>query len=202
MKAIKREKNKTKYSFNNLDMNDKRKILEDDEFTTADLPFQICRGYFRGTNSLSNQWTIPLEPPGKLKNLIFISAYEEFTSTLNNAAKWSKGERFTYYFLALIFPSFCPIYLYRTRKRKFKKLRGKIAEIQKGIWLNNSEQRRVNYTTKTIKVSCSRDYTMAYMDFLDLEKDREYYNGPVLPLTFHLSGDGYFNSPLNLSYKD
>ena len=40
------------------------------------------------------------------------------------------------------------------------------------------------------------------MDFLDLERDREYYNGPVLPLTFHLSGDGYFNSPFNLSYKD
>ena len=106
MKAIRKEKNKTKYSFNNLDMNDKRKILEDDEFTTADLPFQICRAYFRGTNSISNQWTIPIEPPNKLKNLIFISAYEEFTSNLNNSAKWSKGEKFIYYFLALIFPSF------------------------------------------------------------------------------------------------
>jgi len=68
--------------------------------------------------------------------------------------------------------------------------------------LSNSEQRRVNFVAKTIKLSASQDYTMAYMDFLDLEKDREYYNGPILPLTFHLSGDGHFNSPFNLSHKD
>ena len=73
--AVKKD-NKIKYSFTSLELNDKREILEDDEFTTADLPFQICRVYFRGSNSLENQWTIPLEPPKKLKNLIYISAYE------------------------------------------------------------------------------------------------------------------------------
>jgi len=202
MKAIKREKNKTKYSFNNLELNDKRKILEDDEFTTADLPFQICRAYFRGTNSITNQWTIPLEPPKKLKNLIYISAYEKFTTQLNNCVMWNKTERLINFILGLLFPPFLPVYIYSIRRKKFKKLRAEITDIQKGIWLNNNEQRRRNFVAKTIKLSASKDYTMVYMDFLDLEKDREYYNGPTLPLTFHLGGDGYFNSPFNLSYRD
>ena len=62
IKSNRRAKDRAKYSFNNLELNDKRKILEDHEFTTADLPFQIWRAYFRGTNTASNQWTIPLEP--------------------------------------------------------------------------------------------------------------------------------------------
>jgi hypothetical protein len=78
------------------------------------------------------------------------------------------------------------------RKKKFKKLRRIISELQKGIWLNHSEQRSTYHATKTIKLSASKDYTMTYMDFLDLEKDREYYNGPVLPMIFHLSGDGKY----------
>jgi hypothetical protein len=94
-----------------------------------------------------------------------------------------------------------PIYLRIIRKKKFKKLREKINSIQRVIWLN-SEGRRTNLLTKTIKISASIDYTMAYMDFLDLEKDMEQYNGPVLPLTFHLSGDGYFNSPFSLNRRD
>mmetsp|Transcript_6952 Transcript_6952/g.6475 ORF Transcript_6952/g.6475 Transcript_6952/m.6475 type:complete len:590 (+) Transcript_6952:2890-4659(+) len=202
MKSIKRERNKTKYSFNNLELNDKRKILEDEEFTTADLPFQICRAYFRGTNMIGNQWTIPLEPPQKLKNLVYMSAYEEFTTQLNNCSTWKKKERYCYYFIGLIFPPLLPLFMYRSRRKKFKKLRNVAAGLQKGIWLNNTEKRRVNYVAKTIKISASPDYTMACIDFLDIERDREYYNGPTLPLTFHLSGDGFFNSPFNLSYKD
>lgn len=85
--------------------------------------------------------------------------------------------------------------------KKFKKLRGEITEAQKNIWLS-SQERRTHMISKAIKLSASKDYTMAYMDFLDLEKDREFYNGPVLPLTFHLSGDGYFNSPFNINSKD
>jgi hypothetical protein len=193
--------NQQKYSFHENELNDKRKILEDDQFTTADLPFQICRAYFRGTNSIHNQWTIPLEPPLKLRNVVFNSAYEEFTTSLNNTAKWSKKDKLIYYFMTLIFPPFVPIFLRIMRKKKFKKLREKINGVQKAIWLS-SEERRTHMTSKTIKISASRDYTMAYMDFLDLEKDRELYNGPVLPLTFHLSGDGFFNSPFNLNRKD
>ena len=121
LNAVKKD-NKTKYSFTSLELNDKREILEDDEFTTADLPFQICRVYFRGSNSLENQWTIPLEPPKKLKNLIYISAYEELTTQLNNYSKWRTKERFLYFIIGLLFPPFLPIYIYRIRKKKFKKL--------------------------------------------------------------------------------
>lgn len=182
-------------------MNDKRKILEDDEFTTADLPFQICRAYFRGTNTLSNQWTIPLEPPFKLKNIVFISSYEEFTSILNNLAKWKKKDKIWYYILLILFPPLLPVYVRVIRKKNFKRLRDSISAIHKPIWLN-SEERRTHLMSKTVKISASKDYTMAYMDFLDLEKDREFYNGPVLPLTFHLSGDGYFNSPFSINSND
>mmetsp|Transcript_1353 Transcript_1353/g.1496 ORF Transcript_1353/g.1496 Transcript_1353/m.1496 type:complete len:155 (-) Transcript_1353:1316-1780(-) len=94
-----------------------------------------------------------------------------------------------------------PIYIRSVRKKKFQRLRVEINSIQKSIWLN-SEERRTHFMSKAIKISASRDYTMAYMDFLDLEKERESYNGPVLPLTFHLSGDGYFNSPFNINSKD
>ena len=69
------------------------------------------------------------------------------------------------------------------------------------IWLN-SEENRSDLINKAIKISASNDYTMGYIDFLDLNNDREYYNGPVLPLTFHLSGDGYFDSPFKINYKD
>lgn len=116
MKAIQREKYKAKYSFNNLELNEKRKILEDDTFTTADLPFQICRAYFRGTNNPANQWTIPLEPPLKLKNTVFISSYEEFTTNLNNLAKWSTKEKFWFYVVMILFPPFSPIYVRSIRK--------------------------------------------------------------------------------------
>ena len=245
IKSNQRAKNRAKYSFNNLEFNDKKKILEDHDFTTADLPFQIWRAYFRGTNTASNQWTIPLEPPMKLKNIVFISSYEEFTTNLNNIAKWKRKEKIWYYILMIFYPPFLPIYVRNVRKKKFKKLRNEIETVQKSIWLNseerrtqlvtktikisssrdytmakkfkklrneietvqksiwlNSEERRTQLVTKTIKISSSRDYTMAYMDFLDLDKDREFYNGPVLPLTFHLSGDGNFNSPFYINKRD
>ena len=203
MKAKKREKQRSKYSsFNQMKLNDKRKVLEDDAFTTADLPFQIWRAYFRGTNSPFNQWTIPIEPPFKLRNIVFISSYEDFTSTLNNISKWKKIERLGYYFLMFAFPPALPVFVRYIRKKKFKRLRDQInMTTQTSIWLN-SEEHRSDLVNKAIKISASNDYTMGHIDFLDLNNDREFYNGPVLPLTFHLSGDGYFNSPFKINYKD
>lgn len=153
MKAIKRAKYKAKYSFDNIELNDKRRIFEDDDFKTADLPYQICRAYFRGTNIPGNQWTIPVEPPNKLKNKVFISSYEEFATLINDKSKWSMKEKIWYTILMIFFPPFLPIFVRYIRKKKFKKLRSVISEAQGGIWLNSSKERETNLPAKVVKLS-------------------------------------------------
>lgn len=61
---------------------------------------------------------------------------------------------------------------------------------------------RAHERTKAIKLSYSPDYTLAYVDFLDLSRSRDDYTGPELPLTFMWSGRGTYMYPYTINIGD
>ena len=56
--------------------------------------------------------------------------------------------------------------------------------------------------TKAIKFSFSDDRTLSYIDFLDLTRARDDYNGPELPCKFMWSGYGTYYYPYTINIGD
>ena len=53
-----------------------------------------------------------------------------------------------------------------------------------------------------LRFTTDKDVTTGYIDFLDNRKEIESYDGPNLPATLLLSGDGTFSNPFYLNIKD
>lgn len=52
------------------------------------------------------------------------------------------------------------------------------------------------------RFTVGEDYALAYLDFLDLNKEKDSYAGPDLPLTLLFSGSGTFSNPYYLNIND
>ena len=74
-------------------------------------------------------------------------------------------------------------------------------DIKDTFW-SSIEERLLPNQTKSLKFSCSSDFSLAYIDFIDLKKERVNYSGPILPLIAYLSGTGTFYSPFALNDED
>ena len=46
-----------------------------------------------------------------------------------------------------------------------------------------------------IRFTSSEDYTLAYIDYVDLKKNKDSYEGPTIPMTLLMSGDGSYQTP-------
>ena len=55
---------------------------------------------------------------------------------------------------------------------------------------------------RQLKLTASNDFTVAHIDFLDLKRLKEGYEGPRLPMTFLISGDGSFQCPYQMNLQD
>lgn len=55
---------------------------------------------------------------------------------------------------------------------------------------------------KTVRISADIDSHLAYIDFLDYKQNQNNYNGPKLPLTILLAGNGTLNTPYKLNFLD
>ena len=53
-----------------------------------------------------------------------------------------------------------------------------------------------------IRFTSSEDYTLAYIDYVDLKKNKDSYEGPTIPMTLLMSGDGSYQTPFLVNSQD
>lgn len=106
--------------------------------------------------------------------------------------------------LSILFPPLGMVYYYGCQKKAAKRLRDRFAlYLHESFWKSMEEMiMRAHERTKAIKLSYSPDYTLAYVDFLDLSRSRDDYIGPELPLTFMWSGSGTYMYPYTINIGD
>jgi hypothetical protein len=73
---------------------------------------------------------------------------------------------------------------------------------QEEFWSNIEDRMFPSRKTKKIKFSYDRSNTLAYMDFLDLKKEKMDYSGPSFPLVIIISGEGSYTSPFYFNDHD
>ena len=80
------------------------------------------------------------------------------------------------------------------RQKKFKAL-------QQALYMNFSPQFWGDKDdNRSIRLGCSKDFQLAYIDFIDYSKNHSNWLGLKLPMPILLSGSGTFNNPYNLDY--
>ena len=183
------------------DYKNKKKILEHTKFAEIDLLYHIGRIYLVGNNGPSNSWSIPRFPPFKVSNFINRRKFIDFTKLMFVPAHWKSKEVGLLVFLAILFPPFGYMYYNCCKYIVTKRLRARfVLALTQDIWNSLDEQIATDYErTKTIKLTYSSDNWLAYVDFLDLSRDRDSYTGPELPLSFMWSGTGSYLYPYNIN---
>ena len=53
---------------------------------------------------------------------------------------------------------------------------------------------------RTLRISSSPDYTVSYIDFIDMRKTQKEYKAPKLPMTLMIAGNGTLATPYNLDF--
>lgn len=80
---------------------------------------------------------------------------------------------------------------------KFKKLQVELYKtFTDGFWSDQEDN-------KSFRLGCcKKDYTIAYIDFIDFSKNRENWLGFKLPTTILLAGNGELNNPYYIDYTN
>ena len=76
----------------------------------------LVRIYCEGRNSFDLELCLPLHPPPEIALLVDSGRYQEFATALNNFAKFTRFQKWLYYFWTVLFYPFALIYLQRLRK--------------------------------------------------------------------------------------
>lgn len=92
----------------------------------------------------------------------------------------------------ILYPALLPLYKKSLRKRHYHYFkRAFIEEADKlEFWRNVEDKMNIE-----LRFTSSEDYTLGYMDFLDTRITKDAYEGPNIPMTLLVSGNGSFNTP-------
>eukprot|EP00347_Sterkiella_histriomuscorum_P013330 403365131 len=155
--------------------------------------------YMVGCNSSSQPWEMPLLPPVELTHRIIMDKYETFVNKINQSDRFSKLEIFLYYLSAIVYPPLNPYILKRQRRKHYTSFKKAFINEADNLDFWNNLDDRLNIE---LRFTSSDDYTMAYIDFIDVKKSKEQYEGPLIPMTYLLSGEGSFSSPFMIHAQD
>ena len=142
-------------------------------------------------------WYIPKDFPN---SSLSESDQEKLILMINHkqsTVDWSKCQMFWYILSRIVCPPISDSVHRSIRRRHFNLLQDEIYKtFNLEFWAMNGSQ------GKTLRVATStNDYQLAYLDFIDFEKEKSDYIGPQLPLTLLLAGRGTFNSPYYLNFE-
>lgn len=94
--------------------------------------------------------------------------------------------------MTVLYPPSSPWLLKKLRRRHYYNFKRAFINESDNVEFWNQLEDKLNIE---LRFTSSDDYTIAYVDFIDIKKTKETYEGPTIPLTFILSGDGSFSSP-------
>ena len=101
--------------------------------------------------------------------------------------------------LNFIYPPVQPLYLKKKRREHYYSFKKAfIAEAEKiDFWKSYEDQLNIE-----LRFTSSDDYTLAYVDFLDIKRTRDMFDKPPLPMTILISGTGSFSKPYQIKRDD
>ena len=131
--------------------------------------------------------------------------FAKFAHAHNSTGKYSRCERWMYYGLLVLYPPFSEAFYWYRKQNRAKKVKQQfldraLDELKEPFWAS-LEDRLLNRTTKALKFTDSRDHNLAYIDLIDLKREKQDYEGPALPLTLMMHGSGTLLSPYSLNSK-
>lgn len=149
-----------------------------------------------GTNELNSQWSLPTVPPIQIRNRVYLNKYNEFVERVNNCDKRSKTQRILHYLIMILYPALLPFYAKTQRKKhqnKFKQ--ALINEAEKiDFWKSVDDKMSIE-----LRFTSTEDYTLGYLDFIDIKKTKVSYDGPMIPMTILVGGLGTFSCPYSIN---
>ena len=108
-------------------------------------------------------------------------------------------ERFLSYILPFVYPALKPLLIkFKRKARYFAYKKAFIAVADKlDFWRTYEDQ--VNFE---MRFTSSDDYTLGYLDFLDIKRNKDSFDKPPLPMTILVAGTGQFSKPFHINRHD
>ncbi|CAK78049.1 unnamed protein product (macronuclear) [Paramecium tetraurelia] len=157
---------------------------EDPRFLPEDLPYYVKRLYIQGNNTPSTPWHLPLHTQLDQQDI------NNIVSNINSIGQYTKWQQISLVFLKIWYFPFYFILLKYYQKKKSKQI---FSFMQK----NN------RFSIYCLKLSCSSDYTLAYIDVLNYNNNiLDWNKSTQFPISLVLQGDGDFLFPWQINLKD
>jgi len=120
---------------------------------------------------------------------------------VSESVPWALRDKVGFWSVLVLYPAALPLFTKNRRKVYYKQMKKKFISLteQVDFWKEIEDQMK---NPIEIKFTASDDYSLAYIDFIDLRKEKGQYEGPELPLTLLLSGAGTFSIPLYINKHD
>jgi hypothetical protein len=122
-----------------------------------------------------------------------------FVHSTNKKLGWTRTEKVGYNLLSILYPALLPAYIRKVQNNNCLRLVETISTTldESRIWKNDQEWMR---GLISLKVQFSKSLDLAHLDFIDSRKTALAYEGPKLPLTIIMGGQGNFSHPFILDY--
>ena len=168
------------------------------ELTREDLPFHHKRCYLLGNNSYTCPWSLSLIPISSIEDDVRADEFADFADRVNTLMYWPWWQHAVLKVLLVLHHPIGNWWLLYQRRRRYVSLRAFVQKYQEILWKVDLRE-----PGNRLKVSASRCYTNAALDFMNPAKDiEEWDERPELPLSIFCNGDGSFFCPHRLNRSD
>jgi hypothetical protein len=154
------------------------------------------RMYLIGSNTMRYPWYIPKDFPrdalkknDREKLLTFVDEY-------NSSLKYGFVEKLLFCIVKLVLPPLAKPAHYYLRKKKYTQLSQDLFRaFPPQFWGDKADN-------KSFRFSCSTDYQLAYIDFIDYKRNARNWLGVKLPMPILLAGSGTYNNPYVFDFQN
>lgn len=168
------------------------------ELESKDMSFHTCRLFLLGNNSYYSPWSLAHAPPVELNAEIYQDEYLLYVKNLNKELVWKWWENVISIVLIIIAPPVQMIWDYLRRKDKYIKLRTLVSECSEDFWIKIELRQMAN----SIRLSTSKDYTIACLEILDYSKKQVNLLPLKSPAYIMAKGNGSILYPYTISEDD
>ena len=169
------------------------------ELSREDLPFHEQRIWLIGDNSYHRPWCLPTTPPASIQSEVLPEQYALFANGINTRSRWFRWQHILCWVLIWVYHPLGLFALSISRKHKYQEIKDYIQRDAEEMW----RKIEVRLLANSLRLSCSEDCTLAYIDIISCTKKIEQWEErPQLPFTLLSHGDGSFYHPYKVQHDD
>jgi hypothetical protein len=150
--------------------------------------------YLIGNNSIRFPWFIPKDFPRDALKKQDRESLISFIDDYNEKLKFTAIQKWSFVFVKFIYPPLAKTFHLWIRKSKYNAMQKALyVQFPLIFWGDKG-------TNKSLRLGCSEDKQLAYIDFIDYSKNEKNWIGLKLPMPILLAGAGTFNNPYYLDF--